>query len=108
MKTVNASASSNPPPPSETIERALFPCIREIADTAIFNSMLLLFPGRSLLLFFMRQEITSISKMDAPESSKTSTSAGKQGQISNQIIDEIVLDLVMWLVQSSADFCPPF
>jgi len=76
--------------------------LREIADTAIFKSDGVVISWKKPFAFFMRQEILSINKMDVSVSSKTSTSAGKQGQISNQIIDEIVLDLVIWFVQSMA------
>ncbi len=53
--------------------------LREMADAAVFNEDSVVISWKKPFAFFMREEITSINKVDVSESSKTSTSAGDEG-----------------------------
>jgi len=75
--------------------------LKEMADAAVFDADSVVISWKKPFAFFIRDEVTSINKMDVSESSKTSTSAGNQGRISNSTLDEILLDMAMWQVESS-------
>jgi hypothetical protein len=68
----------------------------EMADSAVFNAHGVAISWKKPFAFFMREEITSINKVDVSESSKMSTSAGNQGRFSNSVIDEILLEFMIW------------
>jgi len=67
--------------------------LREMADAAVFSADGVAISWKKPFAFFMREEISSINKVDVSESSKTSTSAGEMGL---KLLDSSLLNVIIW------------
>lgn len=71
--------------------------LREMADSAVFNADGVAISWKKPFAFFMREEITSINKVDVSESSKTSTSAGEMGL---KLLDTSLMNVIIWFKET--------
>lgn len=63
-----------------------------MADAAVFNADSVTISWKKPFAFFMREEITSINKVDVSGSSKTSTSAVEMGL---KLLDTSLLNVMI-------------